>query len=54
MCTAAEIEFKILEKHCVSEGNYPANANSNVGYAMVSARKGAEGLKYLDVVVGYG
>lgn len=47
-CAAAEIEFKILKKHGVSEGNNWANANSNVGYAMVSARKAAEGLKYLD------
>jgi hypothetical protein len=50
-CDAAEIEFKILGKQGVCEGNSPANAKSNVGYAMVSARRATEGLKYLDVAV---
>ncbi|KAK1755394.1 P-loop containing nucleoside triphosphate hydrolase protein, partial [Echria macrotheca] len=50
-CEAAEMEFKILEKQGVFEGNNSANANSNVGYALVSARRAAEGLKYLDVAV---
>ncbi|KAK0753794.1 hypothetical protein B0T18DRAFT_434388 [Schizothecium vesticola] len=44
-CRAAEIEFKILEKQRVCEGNNPANANSNVGYALVSARR--------EVALGY-
>ncbi|KAK5654766.1 hypothetical protein OQA88_6802 [Cercophora sp. LCS_1] len=50
-CNAAEIEFKILEKQGVCKGNNQANANSNVGYALVSARRAAEGLKYLDTSV---
>jgi len=50
-CHAAEIEFQILEKQGVCEGNNLANANSNVGYALVSARRGIEGLKYLDMAV---
>lgn len=50
-CNAAEIEFKILEEQGVCEGNNSANANSNVGYALVSARRATEGLKYLDVAV---
>ncbi|KAK3295120.1 P-loop containing nucleoside triphosphate hydrolase protein [Chaetomium fimeti] len=50
-CAAAEIEFEILEKHGVSEGNDAANAKSNVGYARTSALRAAEGLKYLDAAV---
>ncbi|KAK0642962.1 P-loop containing nucleoside triphosphate hydrolase protein [Cercophora newfieldiana] len=50
-CSAAETEFKILETHGVYKGNDLANAHSNVGYAMASAFRGAEGLKYLDVAV---
>ncbi|KAK4446016.1 P-loop containing nucleoside triphosphate hydrolase protein [Podospora aff. communis PSN243] len=50
-CRAAELEFKILEHHGVSEGNNRANTNSNVGYTMVSARRGVEGLRYLNAAV---
>ena len=50
-CTAAEIELKILKKHGISEGNSLANAHSNVGYAMASALRAAEGLKHLGIAV---
>lgn len=50
-CTAAETELEILKAHGVSEENNLANATNNVGYAMVSAQRAAEALKYLDVAV---
>jgi tetratricopeptide (TPR) repeat protein len=50
-CNAAEVELKTLKKHGISNGNNLANAHSNVGYAMASALRAAEGLEHLDIAV---
>ncbi|KAK4156150.1 hypothetical protein C8A00DRAFT_30962 [Chaetomidium leptoderma] len=50
-CTAAHTELAILTKHDSPEDNNLANAYSNVGYALLSVYKAAEGIKYLDTAV---
>ncbi len=50
-CAAAKAEFDILQRHNPAEDNNLANAYSNVGYAMLSAYKAAEGIKYLDKAI---
>jgi hypothetical protein len=50
-CASARISLEILLKHNTFQDNELANIYSNMGYALVSAYKAAEGLSYLDTAV---
>lgn len=50
-CEAAKAELAIMLKHDVPKDNELANGYSNVGYALVSAFRSAEGIPYLDEAI---
>lgn len=50
-CASARISLEIILKHNTFQDNELANVYSNMGYALVSAYRAAEGNPYLDTAV---